>query len=148
MNAAVIDETATFFKHQEEGDVVVRGLYDVTGFRADADYMIWTHAERVEDLPGAAGVPACGRQLRFEGLKLGALPHRRCNAVEGCERHDAPGQRDLGRRAAFHVYGIGRHLGAGLVGAVQRLRSQTKAVAGHGRRGEDRQSGRSEEKCP
>lgn len=48
--AAVIDETATFLKQQEEGDVVVRGLYDVAGFRADADFMIWTHAERVEDL--------------------------------------------------------------------------------------------------
>ena len=28
----------------------MRGMYDVAGFRADADYMIWTHAERVEDL--------------------------------------------------------------------------------------------------
>ena len=28
----------------------MRGLYDVAGFRADADFMIWTHAERVEDL--------------------------------------------------------------------------------------------------
>ena len=29
---------------------MVRGLYDVAGLRADADFMIWTHAERVEDL--------------------------------------------------------------------------------------------------
>jgi hydrogen peroxide-dependent heme synthase len=48
--SAVVDETATFLKQQEEGGVVVRGLYDVAGFRADADFMIWTHAERVEDL--------------------------------------------------------------------------------------------------
>src|SRR6195952_6153563 len=48
--AAVVDETATFLKQQEEHGVVVRGLYDVAGFRADADFMIWTHAERVEDL--------------------------------------------------------------------------------------------------
>ena len=48
--SAVIDETATFLKQQEDNGVVVRGLYDVTGFRADADFMIWTHAERVEDL--------------------------------------------------------------------------------------------------
>jgi len=47
---AVIDEAATFLKQQEERGVVVRGLYDVAGFRADADFMIWTHAERVEDL--------------------------------------------------------------------------------------------------
>jgi peroxiredoxin len=47
---AVIDETATFFKQREEHGVVVRGLYDVAGLRADADFMIWTHAERVEAL--------------------------------------------------------------------------------------------------
>ena len=47
---AVIDDTATFFKQQEERGVVVRGLYDVAGLRADADFMIWTHAERVEAL--------------------------------------------------------------------------------------------------
>jgi len=48
--AAVVDETATFLKQQEEGGVVVRGLYDVAGLRADADFMIWTHAETVEAL--------------------------------------------------------------------------------------------------
>ena len=48
--AEVIDETATFLKQQEDRGVVVRGLYDVAGMRADADFMIWTHAERVEDL--------------------------------------------------------------------------------------------------
>ena len=48
--AAVIDETATFLKQQEDNGVVVRGLYDVAGLRADADFMIWTHAETVEAL--------------------------------------------------------------------------------------------------
>ncbi len=47
---AVTDETATFFKQREEHGVVVRGLYDVAGLRADADFMVWTHAERVEAL--------------------------------------------------------------------------------------------------
>ena len=47
---AVVDETATFLKQQEDNGVVVRGLYDVGGMRADADFMIWTHAERVEAL--------------------------------------------------------------------------------------------------
>lgn len=46
----VVDEIATFLKQQEERGVVVRGLYDVSGFRADADFMIWTHAESVEAL--------------------------------------------------------------------------------------------------
>src|SRR4029077_10200512 len=43
---AVIDDASTFFKQQEERGIVVRGLYDVAGLRADADFMIWTHAER------------------------------------------------------------------------------------------------------
>ena len=48
--AALVDETATFLKHQEDNGVVVRGLYDVAGMRADADFMMWTHAENVEAL--------------------------------------------------------------------------------------------------
>ncbi|MCK0175495.1 MULTISPECIES: hydrogen peroxide-dependent heme synthase [Mycobacteriaceae] len=48
--AAVVDETATFLKQQEERGVVVRGLYDVAGLRADADFMMWTHADNVEAL--------------------------------------------------------------------------------------------------
>lgn len=48
--AAAVDETATFLKHQEERGVVIRGLYDIAGMRADADFMIWTHAETVEAL--------------------------------------------------------------------------------------------------
>ncbi|MFF5263658.1 hydrogen peroxide-dependent heme synthase [Actinomadura viridis] len=31
-------------------DVVTRGLYDVSGLRADADYMFWWHAPTSEDL--------------------------------------------------------------------------------------------------
>ncbi|ROR90491.1 hydrogen peroxide-dependent heme synthase [Nocardioides aurantiacus] len=37
----------------EAGDVVVRGLYDVAGLRADADVMVWWHAETVEQLQAA-----------------------------------------------------------------------------------------------
>lgn len=46
----VVEETARFLTAQEDRGVVVRGLYDVAGLRADADFMIWTHAERVEAL--------------------------------------------------------------------------------------------------
>ena len=48
--AGVVEETATFFKTQEERGVVVRGLYDIAGMRADADFMVWTHADNVEAL--------------------------------------------------------------------------------------------------
>ena len=35
------------------GEVVVRGWYDVSGLRADADLMIWWHAETIEALQAA-----------------------------------------------------------------------------------------------
>ena len=38
----VIAEAEKFFEQlKEEGKVVVRGIYDNTGIRADADFMIW-----------------------------------------------------------------------------------------------------------
>ncbi|MGV0815497.1 hydrogen peroxide-dependent heme synthase [Mycolicibacterium boenickei] len=48
--AEVTTEAAAFFKTQEERGVVVRGLYDVAGLRADADFMVWTHADNIEAL--------------------------------------------------------------------------------------------------
>jgi chlorite dismutase len=43
---AFLDEIAA------EG-VVVRGLYDVAGLRGDADFMVWWHAETIEQLQSA-----------------------------------------------------------------------------------------------
>jgi peroxiredoxin len=37
----------------EADDVVVRGTYDLSGLRADADLMVWWHAENVEQLQDA-----------------------------------------------------------------------------------------------
>ncbi len=37
----------------DQEHVVTRGLYDVSGFRADADLMVWWHAETVEGLQKA-----------------------------------------------------------------------------------------------
>ncbi|WP_433612523.1 hydrogen peroxide-dependent heme synthase [Prescottella agglutinans] len=48
--AAAVKNAQDFFDSYEDTDVVVRGIYDVAGVRADADFMIWTHAERLEDL--------------------------------------------------------------------------------------------------
>jgi chlorite dismutase len=46
-------EVEELFGKLEAGDVVVRGLYDLSGLRADADLMVWWHAEAVEDLQAA-----------------------------------------------------------------------------------------------
>lgn len=37
----------------EDADLVVRGWYDVAGLRADADLMVWWHAEMIEQVQGA-----------------------------------------------------------------------------------------------
>ncbi len=37
----------------QAADVVVRGIYDLSGLRADADLMVWWHAETVEELQDA-----------------------------------------------------------------------------------------------
>lgn len=50
----IIAEAQAFFTGlAEEGTVVVRGIYDVSGINADADLMIWWHAEQFEDLQAA-----------------------------------------------------------------------------------------------
>lgn len=50
---AVATQTTEFLEALEGKGVVVRGVYDLAGMRADADYMIWWHAEAVEALQAA-----------------------------------------------------------------------------------------------
>ena len=46
-------EVEALFKNLAAADVVVRGLYDVAGLRADADLMVWWHAETSDELQDA-----------------------------------------------------------------------------------------------
>lgn len=50
---AALADAEEFFTALAERGIVVRGIYDVAGLRADADYMIWWHAERIEDVQAA-----------------------------------------------------------------------------------------------
>jgi chlorite dismutase len=49
----VADETQQFLETLESKGVTVRGVYDLAGLRADADFMIWWHAEEIEQLQAA-----------------------------------------------------------------------------------------------
>ncbi|MEO9326095.1 hydrogen peroxide-dependent heme synthase [Nocardioides sp. C4-1] len=51
--AAEAAEVEKLFAELAEADVVVRGAYDVSGLRADADLMIWWHAADSEQLQAA-----------------------------------------------------------------------------------------------
>ena len=46
-------EVEKLFAELAESDVVVRGVYDVAGLRADADVMVWWHAATSEQLQDA-----------------------------------------------------------------------------------------------
>jgi chlorite dismutase len=48
-------EVESLFEQIAEKDVVVRGTYDVSGLRADADLMIWWHAPTADALQEAYG---------------------------------------------------------------------------------------------
>jgi len=61
------DEATALFDQLGAKDVVVRGSYDVSALRADADLMVWWHAPAAEDLQDAYGRfrrTALGRRLR------------------------------------------------------------------------------------
>ncbi|MFE9426287.1 hydrogen peroxide-dependent heme synthase [Kitasatospora sp. NPDC006697] len=58
-------EVEELFEQLAAKDVVVRGSYDVSGLRADADLMIWWHAESSDDLQEAYN--------RFRRTALGRL---------------------------------------------------------------------------
>jgi peroxiredoxin len=62
--AALAAEVDELFEQLAAKDVVVRGSYDVSGLRADADLMIWWHAESPDDLQEA--------YARFRRTGLGA----------------------------------------------------------------------------
>jgi chlorite dismutase len=51
--ATEIAEVESLFAKLDDADVTVRGTYDVAGLRADADVMIWWHAETSDELQDA-----------------------------------------------------------------------------------------------
>ncbi|GAB2907028.1 hydrogen peroxide-dependent heme synthase [Streptomyces mayteni] len=61
--AGQADEVTELFEQLAAKDVVVRGTYDVSGLRADADVMIWWHAETSDALQDAYN--------RFRRTRLG-----------------------------------------------------------------------------
>src|SRR5690349_16023105 len=46
-------EVDALFEELADQGVVTRGVYDLGGLRADADFMVWWHGERIEDVQAA-----------------------------------------------------------------------------------------------
>lgn len=62
----LVDEVVALFDQLAAKDVVIRGTYDVSGLRADADFLVWWHAPTADDLQEAYGRlrrTALGRHL-------------------------------------------------------------------------------------
>ena len=51
--AKVTAEVEALFAELDQEGVVVRGVYDVAGLRADADFMVWWHAEDIATVQSA-----------------------------------------------------------------------------------------------
>ena len=71
-SAPVAESDATeledIVRHVEDGGISVRGFYDVSGLKADADLMVWLHGPNPEDLQKAL------RRLRRTELLRTLLP--------------------------------------------------------------------------
>src|SRR4051812_12439492 len=64
--SAAADEVQALFDELAGKDVLVRGTYDVSGLRADADVMVWWHSSSPDALQEAYGMlrrTALGRHL-------------------------------------------------------------------------------------
>lgn len=51
--AHMAEEVGELFEQLQAEDVLVRGVYDIGGMRADADVMVWWHAPTIEAVQGA-----------------------------------------------------------------------------------------------
>ncbi|WP_027020187.1 hydrogen peroxide-dependent heme synthase [Corynebacterium sputi] len=48
--SAAVEEARAFVDSYADADLEIRGIYDIAGLRAEADYMFWIHAEKIEDI--------------------------------------------------------------------------------------------------
>jgi hydrogen peroxide-dependent heme synthase len=97
--AGLAEEVRALFAELEGEGLVVRGVYDVSGLRADADLMIWWHAEDVETVQSA--------YQRFRRTELG----RHLEPVWSTVGLHRPAEFNRGHVPAFlSGHGPGRYL--------------------------------------
>jgi chlorite dismutase len=87
--AAAAAEVEGLFEQLAAKDVVVRGVYDVAGLRADADLMVWWHAPTADDLQEAYN--------RFRRTAVGAA----CEPVWSSMALHRPAEFNKGHIPAF-----------------------------------------------
>ncbi|MDR5701519.1 hydrogen peroxide-dependent heme synthase [Agromyces aerolatus] len=125
----VVDELDGVIATVEAEGVVVRGLYDVSGLRADADLMIWLHGATPEGLQWAL------RQLRRARLLRALLPTWNAMGVhrdaEFNKAHVPGFLRGIEPKSWLTVYPFNRSYDWYLLDPAERSRM----LAEHGRKG-------------
>jgi chlorite dismutase len=113
----------------EAEGVTIRGFYDVSGLKADADVMIWTHADNAESLQWA------NRELRRSRLLKSLLPTWNAMGVHReaeFNKHHVPGfLRGVEPKAWLTVYPFVRSFEWYLLPEAER----SAMLADHGRKG-------------
>ena len=113
----------------EAEGVTVRGFYDVSGLKADADVMIWTHADEAETLQWA------NRELRRSRLLKSLLPTWNAMGVHReaeFNKHHVPGfLRGVEPKAWMTIYPFVRSFEWYLLPEAER----STMLADHGRKG-------------
>jgi chlorite dismutase len=113
----------------EAEGVTIRGFYDVSGLKADADVMIWTHADNAETLQWA------NRELRRSRLLKSLLPTWNAMGVHReaeFNKHHVPGfLRGVEPKAWLTVYPFVRSFEWYLLPEAER----SMMLADHGRKG-------------
>lgn len=129
--AGIVDETATFLKQQEDKGVVVRGIYDIAGMRADADFMFWTHAETVEALQATYWISPHDHVGSSERSRVEQRRVASARRIQQEPHSGIPGRRGSRRvRVCLSVRAV-----AGVVPTARRRASQDAGRTRHGRAG-------------
>ena len=124
----VAQSAQEYFDGAARFGVTVRGIYNVAGLRADADFMVWTHAESVEPL-----------QRSYSGFRRECRLGQACTPVWSAVALHRPAEFNRSHIAAYVadeepgqfvcVYPFNRSLEWYLLPAAERRRQ----LADHGR---------------
>ena len=104
--SAAADEVAGLIDELAGKDVVVRGTYDVAGFRADADVMVWWHAASADagSAGGGRALPLRLHQRRVRVAAVGAGRHPHVVAVAAGAGAGSRGDGGAGVRMVLGVH--------------------------------------------
>src|SRR5660398_338078 len=67
--AEIVEQTDAAVADLADHDVTLRGMYDVSGLRADGTVMLWLHGPRLEDLQSTLRAPVSYTHLTLPRIE-------------------------------------------------------------------------------